>query len=234
MRVLGVEMNEPANSQVCERADDLISFLYGELNEREARSFEQHKRTCERCAAELAAFSQVRNSVQLWRDESLHLSVGTLPQTAVAPRRSALAAIKSFFDIAPLWMKGATAVAAVLLCVLSALAGARLLDEPQPPVLSVLLKTDDEIRIEIESKANLLAQSRISTAPAIVQRPERSEQKRPANVNAGGDQTTVAKVSGKASKPLSRSERNQLAADLRLVSGDEDDSLQLLGDRINR
>jgi anti-sigma factor RsiW len=157
-------MNEPANSQVCERASDLISFLYGELSEREARSFDQHKRTCERCESELAAFGQVRNSVQLWRDESLSLSIGTVPQTEVAPKRSAFAAIRSFFEISPLWMKGATAFAAMLLCILSALAGARLLDEPQPPVPFVSWKTDDEIRIEIESRANLLAQSRIDSA----------------------------------------------------------------------
>jgi hypothetical protein len=35
-------------------------------------------------------------------------------------------------------------------------------------------------------------------------------------------------------KPLTRAERERLAADLRLTPDDDEDSLQLLGDRINR
>jgi hypothetical protein len=35
-------------------------------------------------------------------------------------------------------------------------------------------------------------------------------------------------------RPLSRSEREQLAADLRLLAADDDSPLQLLGDRINQ
>jgi hypothetical protein len=38
----------------------------------------------------------------------------------------------------------------------------------------------------------------------------------------------------KSRRPLSRAEREQLAADLRLLSTQEDDGLNLLGDRINR
>jgi len=35
-------MNERQNSATCERASDLIAFLYGEADEREARDFRLH------------------------------------------------------------------------------------------------------------------------------------------------------------------------------------------------
>ena len=38
----------------------------------------------------------------------------------------------------------------------------------------------------------------------------------------------------KSKRPLSRAEREQLAADLRLLSTQEDEQLHLLGDRINQ
>jgi hypothetical protein len=38
----------------------------------------------------------------------------------------------------------------------------------------------------------------------------------------------------KVRRPLSKSEREQLAADLRLLSGKDEDTLNLLGDRINQ
>jgi len=38
----------------------------------------------------------------------------------------------------------------------------------------------------------------------------------------------------KARRPLSKSEREELAADLRLISGKSDSEIDLLGDRINQ
>jgi hypothetical protein len=227
-------MNEMINSEICERNDDLISFLYGELNDREARSFEQHRRACPQCEAEVAAFGQVRQSVQRWRDESLSLTIPALtqPQTVrPASNRSAWAAIRAFLEISPLWMKGAAAFAAVLFCVLSALAMARLFEDPQVPRIVVQERSDEEFRIAVDSKANLLAaQSRNETLRQSVSAPKEREQ--PVVDNNNGSATAVARKA----KPLSRSERNQLAADLRLVSNsdDDEDSLHLLGDRINR
>ena len=46
--------------QVCERADDLISFLYDELGEKDAREFNRHLQECARCETEFAAFGQIR------------------------------------------------------------------------------------------------------------------------------------------------------------------------------
>jgi anti-sigma factor RsiW len=229
-------MNETTNSQVCERAEDLISFLYSELSEPEARSFEQHRRSCHQCESEMAAFQNVRQSVRSWRDESLSLTISSSPAME-APKRSALAAIRGFFELSPLWMKGASAFAAVLLCVLSVLAVARLFDEPQAPALPGTFITKEEFQIAVNAEAARLAQLKTEqeTRTNVIP-PTRGVEQLPAVNSNRGNSGTIAHTSRKSTKPLSRSERNQLAADLRLISDeiDDEDSLQLLGDRINR
>ncbi len=232
-------MNETINSQLCERADDLISFLYGELGDRELRSFEQHLRTCNHCESELAAFGHVRRSVQDWRDESLNLAISTFPQTErpqPAIKHSAWAAIRAFFEISPLWMKGASAFAAVLFCVLSLLAITRLYQDPQPLPTPGELHTEEEFRIAVASQANILAQKKIDDEVRIALANDDRVQPRRSINNKPASSPNLAQAPRKTSKPLSRSERNQLAADLRLISDEvyDEDSLHLLGDRINR
>ena len=63
-------MNE-VNATKCERQDDLVSYLYNELNEVEARNFQLHVNSCSNCSAELQSFQEVRQSVVAWRNESL-------------------------------------------------------------------------------------------------------------------------------------------------------------------
>nr|MBA3257654.1 zf-HC2 domain-containing protein [Pyrinomonadaceae bacterium] len=59
------------DAPICERGNDLIAFLYGEVDERAARDFEQHILNCAECESELGAFKQIRSSVVAWRQESL-------------------------------------------------------------------------------------------------------------------------------------------------------------------
>ena len=114
-------MNEIQNSPGCERASDLIAFLYDEADEREARDFRLHLQQCSSCREEVASFGDVRQSITAWRDEALAGFVST-PVTAQPKTKSALAALRQFFDLSPLWLKGATALAAVTFCVLAGLA----------------------------------------------------------------------------------------------------------------
>src|SRR5262245_28248978 len=114
-------MNERQNSPSCERAPDLIAFLYGEAGEHEARDFQLHLQQCSSCREEAASFGVVRESITAWRDEALAGFVST-PVTAQPKTKSALAALRQFFDLSPLWLKGATAFAAVAFCVLAGLA----------------------------------------------------------------------------------------------------------------
>src|SRR5215216_764930 len=114
-------MNERQDSPSCERASDLIAFLYGEADEGETRDFQLHLQQCSSCREEVASFGIVRESITAWRDEALAgfvaTPVATQPQT-----KSAVAALRQFFDLSPLWLKGATAFAAMTFCVLAGLA----------------------------------------------------------------------------------------------------------------
>jgi hypothetical protein len=240
----GDEMNEANNSQVCERTEDLVSFLYGELGEREARSFEQHRRNCRTCDAELKAFGPVRQSILTWRDQSLGLtalnSIASNAIQALVPEknRSALAAIRGFFALAPMWMKGATAVATVLFCVLAGLAVARLLENPRPQVSLTSSGFDSEA--ETERRINEEVKRRVEDRMAALS-PKRDdsvaakpEQPRERRIVAERQRDLPILAAQKMRKPLTRAEREQLAADLRLVLDEYEDSLELLGDRINR
>src|ERR1044071_6248945 len=120
----GIEMN---NSSTCERASDLIAFVYNEASESEARDFELHLKECSNCPDEVASFGLVRESITAWKHEALSGFVPTPPAT----RKSALAALRQFFDLSPLWLRGAIAFAIVGFCVLAALAIVRL-QTPQP------------------------------------------------------------------------------------------------------
>ena len=95
--------------KTCERSEELIGFLYGDLSELEARRFERHLNECAVCETELAAFGQIRQSIVEWRDETLGLA--PLPSAAVESsailqpqrsERSAIAALREFFAPSPL------------------------------------------------------------------------------------------------------------------------------------
>ncbi len=233
-------MNDSTNLNACGRAEDLISFLYGELGEREARSFEQHCRECPACEAELAGLGFVRQSMIAWRDQSL----GVLPvasftdHTRQEQRRSALAAIRGFFGMSPLWMKAATAFAVVLFCVLAGLSFIRLRETPrtETPVAKVYTEKEfaEAVKKEVDTRvAQLNIDRKESPAIANDQNSGSHGIKRDKSVRFQRELTGSNQGPHKLRKPLSRAERDQLAADLRLISDDDQDALQLLGDRIN-
>jgi hypothetical protein len=104
-------MNERSSTRRCERENDLIAFLYGEVNERETQDFKRHLETCSDCKSELNAFNPIRESIIAWRDEAL----GRVRETALVEvrasmpgKQSAVTAFREFFNLSPLWLKGAT------------------------------------------------------------------------------------------------------------------------------
>lgn len=243
-------MNEPNCSQVCERTDDLISFLYGELGESETRSFEQHRRICPSCESEVKAFGSVRQSILAWRDQSLGMAwsdrviADQIPVLAVEERHSSLAAIRGFFALSPWWMKGATAVGAILFCLLAGLAIARLgenstsvsqLPSTGPASSSeadIERRIQDEVKRRVEAEIAAFNNRKVDSGSKMPKEPV--ERRRTAIANRADREGGVIPASQKLRKPLTRAEREQLAADLRLISDEDEDSLQLLGDRINR
>jgi hypothetical protein len=228
----------------CGRENDLIGFLYGELNDVEARSFQRHVRDCASCNAELAAFGNVRESVVAWRNECLGGFVSTpIADSPVASaghqKPSALAALREFFNLSPLWMKGALAFASILFCLFAALAIARFRDKQPTPIVTHPSNgySQQEFNARVERRVQDELQRQKNSA-------ERTPA--PADVLKASDQTAPQRVAGsrngvasnvpsqKARRPLSRTEREQLAADLRLISTKNDSDLELLDDRINQ
>ena len=218
-------MNE---RHACERASDLIAFLYGEADDREAHDFQLHLQQCSTCSEEVASFGLVRESITAWRDEALAGFVSS-PVATQPQRKSALAALRQFFDLSPLWLKGATAFAAVTFCVLAGLA---LFKSDNNSVTSTNAKPGavyTEQQVDQLLQEALARQQKAQSPP--VQPPQRvvvinrkvKSPRAPSSTQLAGSQ-----------RPLSKAEREQLAAELRLLATGDDATLHLLGDRINQ
>ena len=211
-----MKVNEMDNSPVCERASELIAVLYGEASDRERREFELHVQQCGNCRAEFGAFAQVRESIRDWRDEALAGFVASDVTAPVPARKSAVAALRQFFDLSPLWMKGAVGFAAVVFCVLAVLAVMRLGATDRGPQIATgnanagYTKQDLDRAVQ-EALAKEREQRVVQPAPVIV-----AELPKP-------ESTKAAKAVPKSRRPFSRAEREQLAADLRLLGDDERD-----------
>ena len=221
-------MNEIQNSPGCERASDLIAFLYGEADEHAARDFQLHLQQCKSCREEVASFGDVRESITAWRDEALAGFVST-PVTTQPKTKSALAALRQFFDLSPLWLKGATALAAMTFCVLAGLA----LFKSNNPVISknpeAVYTQQDVNRLVKEAVAQ---QARVQP-PVETPSPE-NVAANPAKPKPKSSRAASSTQFARSQRPLSKEEREQLAAELRLLSSDDDATLHLLGDRINQ
>ena len=204
----------------CERAPDLMAFLYHEMNERETREFQLHLQQCGQCSEEVTSLAVVRESIEAWRDEALAGFVST-PMTT-KPRKSAIAALRQFFDLSPLWLKGATAFAMVAFFILVGLAVIKL--QPNDiPVISTNAKYTEQDVDRIVKEALARQEKSGSETVAIVESPKPKKSK-----------VSAPSQLAKSRRPLSKAEREQLAADLRLLSTSDESDLYLLGDRINQ
>ena len=228
-------MNETENLPTCERAGDLVSVLYGEATEREQREFELHLKDCGNCRGEFAAFAQVRESIGEWRDEALTGFVSS-PVVAAPPRKSAFAALRQFFDLSPLWLKGAVGFAVVVFGVLIVLAFGRF-SAPSSQVQiaggnpAAVYTKEDVARAVADAlaKQEALAKQGALAQKGLEQPVSQAPKSLVAASSSGSKNASVAKVTTVTRapherRPFSRAEREQLAAELRLLSGaDESD-----------
>ncbi|HEV8427107.1 MAG TPA: zf-HC2 domain-containing protein [Pyrinomonadaceae bacterium] len=224
-------MNERDHSPTCERASDLIAFIYDELEEREAQEFQQHLHECASCREEAALFGIVRESITAWRDEALAGFVST-PVTTKTVRKSALTALGQFFDLSPLWLRGATAFALLAFCLL----------------LGIVVFKDRNPQVAEKNPNAIYTPQDVDrmVKDALARQQRSTQQQEPTAQNVNSPKQTVkykkprdsqpasSNQFAKSRRPLSRAEREQLAADLRLLTTRDDAPLQLLGDRINQ
>jgi hypothetical protein len=216
-------MKNDDNSSTCERADDLVSVLYGEATEQEQREFQLHLKQCENCRAEFGAFAQVREAIGEWRHEALNGFVSS-PIVAAPLKKSAVAALRQFLALSPLWMKGAVGFAAVVFCVLVALALGRWSSSNREPVpvaqvnpAAIYTKDDVERAVGAAvAKQQALAQKEREQRVLAQSRPQ-------VDLAAKSPGVVRATHEPQARRPFSRAEREQLAAELRLFSSDDND-----------
>jgi len=197
-----------------------MAFIYHEMNASETRAFESHLQHCDNCRKEAASFGLLRESIVAWRDEVL---TGFVPATTTPAKRSAIAAFKQFFDLSPLWLKGAAAFAVVTFCVLTGLLYVNLGKETPPVVANsgATYTQQDVDRLVKEA----LAKQRENVSPE-----KTLERFATLNPTPQPQKPDVRRTT-KNRRPLSRAEREQLAADLRLLPINDD--LDLISDRIN-
>lgn len=139
-------------NQPCERADALLAYLYGETTEAETAQFATHLQSCDACQTEATTLGAIRTQLSDLRDGSLAhawraathkqtfaerlspaFTAASLPAPVAATRltsqtndarsaRAAFAALRDFFTLSPVWMRGATAFATVAIVALLAFA----------------------------------------------------------------------------------------------------------------
>jgi len=229
------------NNQQCNRSEDLVAFLYHELSETEARSFERHLHECSSCERELSSFGEIRESIVSWRDASLAAAWSPAAENesrasilASEPRRSAFSALREFFNLSPLWLKGAAAFASLLFCVCAALAIAYL----KAPKTTVIVQQTDKVYSQGELDQQVAAAER-KKEEAVRNELAATVAVAPENIPAKAPQRVV-KQNGYAlnarnlRKPLTRQERNEIAADLGLLTSRDDDDIDLITDRITQ
>ncbi|HEX8745944.1 MAG TPA: zf-HC2 domain-containing protein [Pyrinomonadaceae bacterium] len=152
---------KPEQTTICAQGEELVAYLYGELGDHEAAQFRRHMEQCGSCEQELAAFGRVREDVIEWRNRSLpsfDFQQAPLYSNAEAAtqKRSALAALRQFFTLAPVWMRAATAAAALAICALVAFTAIHFSERP-------------EAMVKVTPKAPEQAQPRETAGPSTVE-----------------------------------------------------------------
>lgn len=127
----GVGSNNATSPRGCDRTEEIVTYLYGEAAPAEAKVFRQHLTSCSVCRDEMAAFGGVREMVGEWRADALgaipSLGIDESFAAAVAVRpahmreRSAIAALREFFSLSPLWLRAGAVAATIIFCALAAL-----------------------------------------------------------------------------------------------------------------
>lgn len=232
---------------ICHRAEDLVTYLYGEASEADAKDFAVHLQQCDACRSEFGVFQQVHDSILVWRNEALgsEFSPAVLPSQSTSEltqfvrherKLTAVAALREFFSVSPLWLRAATAFAGLLLCALVLLTISRSWNRPvdiprkDTEAKYTQQQLDEAVKKRIDEKTAQI--SNRQTPPTATEKSTIGKR------TADGSRNQVAdnRIRTKTPHPrgLSRREREQLAKDLRLMPRDEDELPFVLSDEPNQ
>jgi hypothetical protein len=219
----------------CEHASDLVAFLYGEASEAEAHDFQNHLTSCASCSDELASFANVRSGIVSWRDEALNplvaaasVAVRHRVQTESDTKRSALVALRQYFTLAPIWLKGVTAAAIALFAGLLFLTTIRYFDRAETYVVQAPLaapKVDDQPQVVQDAKNEVDVPKSNPAASANVA----SSQRRDLNQTNPGVATRTKSKRHTNAPILSNEERSQLS-DLLIAAKEDEEEMPRLYD----
>ncbi|MDX6612697.1 MAG: hypothetical protein QOD75_1883 [Blastocatellia bacterium] len=229
-------MSDSNEKPVCSRANDLVDYLYGETSAADAADFARHMGGCSACRTEFALMTNVRESMSQWRSEVLGLAwraepvaFGGATESLPAKRLSALAALREFFTVSPLWLRGATAFAVGLFCMMVALFVARTWTPRET------LYTKAEVNAQVQRELARVSNEPRSDRAVTVNSPSKEAiaQKEPGSQILPASSTATTHPRAGAPRItrhlMSRAEREQLASDLRLrPTADEEDLTFLL------
>ncbi len=226
---------------ICHRAEDLVTYLYSEASEADTKDFAAHLQHCDACRSEFGVFQQVHESIVGWRNEAL--GQGFIPATVAVETKvdsthlvqhqrklSAVAAVREFFNVSPLWLRLATGFALLLLCMLGVL------------VISNSLKQRHR-QEQFEAAVKEQVEQRIAQTPRPQAAPESIQGTNSATQNNSSTAVVINRPPAFAShvqprstrqRGLSRQEREQLAKDLQLIPRDEDELPLALSDEPNQ
>jgi negative regulator of sigma E activity len=222
------------NTKTCSQAENLVAYLYGEATEAEKKIFERHLSACDSCRDELAAFGMVRESVVTWRDEMLSSLVAPAVSQNIAPviasanttrKRSALAAIREFFSLSPVWLQSATAFAAIAFLALAVFAAIQLVGKKEEivekPENKAVEKKDD---VANKGNGNSTPNDKIQPKSGGKDDRERVVERKPVKANRDIQQ---AKLQRRLKKQQSPRLIEQELTEILIVENKEDNSLRL-------
>lgn len=119
-------LNHNHQNSNCDFSADLISYFYGEINQKEKSRFEAHLAQCSICPIELAEFSDVQTAFGEWRSEFAQMptpvinvpyeNVVQVKPVASTDSDSWLARLRQTFSLSPAWSAATAAMALLLVC----------------------------------------------------------------------------------------------------------------------
>ncbi len=111
-------LNNNHNSS-CAFAEQIVSYLYGEVNDNEKAAFDVHLYKCSSCTDELAEFGLVRSSIDEWKHQSFDVLETPFinipyPVTVSTEKQFRFGALRQLFSLSPTWT---TAFAVLIVCI---------------------------------------------------------------------------------------------------------------------
>jgi len=227
---------------VCHRAEDLVTYLYGEASEVDAKDFAIHLKHCDACRSEFGVFQQVHDSILLWRKEALGSAFSpasvavesTVDSTQFVRHErklTALAALREFFSVSPFWLRGATAFAALLLCVLGLMVISRSWSKPTQIARSNEEKrySEAEVAVKVNDAVANVRNSQTASTTAPKNTPASLTANPPIKLSQPRHELarSFAQYRSQRTRGLTRQEKEQLLADLRLIPGRDEEELPL-------